>query len=1065
MLQSASHNFARLCSLRQRAGLSLALGIAVTSWPFPADGAEPRLSLLPRDAHGWMQVRGDDAGTNRLLTLDASANLSDWKTIAVLHGESFNFFDPASANLQQRFYRFTAAPLTGTNDWKNQVSAIYDEFPYYGGSVSRWVKFAIPTSDPTRVFYADANRYRFHHDFVTARLEPYLGITLAELERISMFNTNRELVLGTVLMFSREEFGVQFVSRDALPRELTRDLFDLVRSTVETEPGGRAYYLPTFEQSAAAQAERDYFASNGISVASIEQWLGGDQGYSAGWAVGTLKFFAASNVAAAYADGRLRPDDILLIDGVPAELPYVSGIVTLTPTTANAHVAILAQSYGVPFGYMAQAEDRARALTLTNRMVALQVGSANSSGRVFLVPIDPPLESASLAQLAALKARPAFQFAPKERFGAYSAATDNLVPADIKFFGGKAANYGLLRRVIPSNSLPAIAVSFDLWDDFMAQTLGNGRTLRQEISNRLAGFTYPPNVGALQTNLAAIRSLIRTGTQFTSEQEAALTNALTVFDRRRNIRFRSSTNVEDAESFSGAGLYDSFSGCLADDQDGDTVGPSACDPTETDERGVFRAIRRVFASFYNDNATLERLRLGVDEDAAGMALLVHHSTPDEFELANGVATGRWQPQFHSQPLMFSGRMVTQLGAVSVANPDGSAVPEEVFFTQLLGRTPRVGLETSSSLVRLGDTVMEWDSDYLALHELLFRTAHAYSGLVTNRPGFQLDLEYKKVSPGVLEVKQVREIPATPSTDIAPFMLNAPAVFGNWHGFYDDLFMAHRFKSRWTLRHRNTFFDATNLAAGFYTELTIEHLSSTNVQTLHGAITNFPNYSRKVVPGVWNPAATLFDRWTMDTADGPADFTLLTDRYPYTTSQQPFQLLSDNIYYGLHLDVHFSRPVPYFFRGTSELVTNTQTRLYPLRAETSNDVHVAWSVDVPGQGTHVQVSSSYWMPAEVKGDDCRCPVLRIVESRIAGFTTEPLVLRGYWSQTMEDFHGSGARQFLFEPRLEPGLTAQQLAELAAADIAQIYVNAGQILYLIGFDGAARRWSEADFVPWP
>ena len=86
---------------------------------------------------------------------------------------------------------------------------------------------------------------------------------------------------------------------------------------------------------------------------------------------------------------------------------------------------------------------------------------------------------------------------------------------------------------------------------------------------------------------------------------------------------------------------------------------SICDPSKPDERGVFRAIRRVFASFYNDNAYLERLRWSVDENSVGMAVLVHHSFPDPTELANGVAIVR--RRFSSWEI----RLVSQVGAVSV----------------------------------------------------------------------------------------------------------------------------------------------------------------------------------------------------------------------------------------------------------------------------------------------------------------------------------------------------------------------------------------------------------------
>src|SRR5262249_47553000 len=147
-----------------------------------------------------------------------------------------------------------------------------------------------------------------------------------------------------------------------------------------------------------------------------------------------------------------------------------------------------------------------------------------------------------------------------------------------------------------------------------------------------------PNIAGLKQDLAAIRSMITGTARFTDPQKQTIIAALKVFDQGRNIRFRSSTNVEDSEQFTGAGLYDSYSGCLEDDLDNANVGPSHCDPTEKNERGVFRAIQKAYASFYNDNAYIERLRHRIDESTVGMALLVHHSAPDDTELANGVAT-------------------------------------------------------------------------------------------------------------------------------------------------------------------------------------------------------------------------------------------------------------------------------------------------------------------------------------------------------------------------------------------------------------------------------------------
>jgi phosphoenolpyruvate synthase/pyruvate phosphate dikinase len=146
----------------------------------------------------------------------------------------------------------------------------------------------------------------------------------------------------------------------------------------------------------------------------------------------------------------------------------------------------------------------------------------------------------------------------------------------------------------------------------------------------------------LADDLAVIRGLIKSEAQFSEAQKSAVLAALTSFTSSQRLRFRSSTNVEDTDTFTGAGLYDSETGCAADDQDQDTVGPSACNAAQPQERGVFRALQKVYASFYNDNAVRERLRLQIDEDQVGMAVLVHYSYPDVEELANGVATYTWK---------------------------------------------------------------------------------------------------------------------------------------------------------------------------------------------------------------------------------------------------------------------------------------------------------------------------------------------------------------------------------------------------------------------------------------
>ncbi len=983
--------------------------------------------------------------SNAVVTLEASSNLVHWQTVAVLHDEYpyddemwFTFADPVSAHSPKRFYRFREAERTPADDWKNQV---LNGDSFIAPEQGRWVKFTILLDDPTRVYYANGSEYLFHYDFATTRLEPLLGVSYEEFQRMALYNDGRRVVVGAVIFPPPEgvfwhEYGIQFVAEDPLPRELVRDLFHLVRSTVITaswEPADHfpdgSFYMPAFEQRAVAEADRAWFETNGVRIASLDRWSAGNTCYATGWALGTLKFFRADEIDAAYGDGRLLPTDILLTDAVPAELPYVAGIITLSAATPNSHVAILARSHGVPFVHLVDPSTRERAQQLVGRDVALRVTPPDENFAwqygwtppctTEIILLDPPLDAALRAEMLATKGTVAINLSPIARFGAYTAPVDNLTPADIRFFGGKAANYGLLRRTIPSNSPPAIAISFDLWEEFMAQTIGNGKTLRQEISNRLAAYTYPQRIPAIKTTLASIRALIRNETRFTSTQEQAIISALRVFDSRRNIRFRSSTNVEDTETFSGAGLYDSYSGCLDDDLDSDDDGPSHCDPTEDDERGVFRAMRRVYASFYNDNAYFERARHHVDEQVVGMAMLVHHSTPDEFEMANGVATVE---DSDSDP--FAASLVSQLGAVSVANPDSLTIAEHAtVFRFFEPNELQLTLHQGSSLVPVGDYVMNWESDYLDLGQLLERVTTAYRTM-TGKNTLYLDFEYKKVQPGRLEVKQVREIPSgQPTPRTGWFLLNEPVTFVPGQTVNSGLFQTHRFKSKWTFHTTHRRLNETNNFPQ-HSGLTIEHLNGDRVET-------------------FNAPLNECGCWPMTTLVGSADVQFGLE-LPLTS--QPIVLLRD-----MSLSAHARHPHQHLYArmGGSGLSTTNRdfVRFVVDRLPTPEDQRQQWTYSFGA----VTFQMTYRL-------DKTKSLVGTMETRIEGFTTQPIVLTNFYSQTLGLLHSGAGRHFLFEPRLEPGLAPSLLSELTARDIRLIYVgdlSGGSIVGRVWNAGGAER----------
>jgi len=943
--------------------------------------------------------------------------------------------------------------ITPSPYWKSEISFPNEPFRVAGTSASEpdWVKFTIILSpyDANIVYYQDCQEYTFHYHFATEVLDPFIGISTSEYDQITLYEEGQQAVLGAVIMPPSgvypplpafPEYGIQFVRLEPYTREEIAEMFNVVKASVIAEPDVQAFYFPSYEQLAVAEVNRDWFESQGIPISSTGRWSEGNACYSEGWAFGELKFVTGNQIQSAYLAGDLLPGDILLTDGVPAEVPFVAGIITLSPSTPSSHVAILAKTYVVPFVYLAVAEDANRAQELVGNRIVLRGYKTYDGLDVRLIDIEGVLNDATIAEILALKAPAVLDISPMAHYGSYSASTEGLLSADIKYFGGKAANYGMLRTALPDKSPVAAAFSFDLWNEFLDQTIITGNTLREEIASRLSGYTYPPaDMAALSWDLEIIREAIFKNTSMTSfspELEDAVIGTLEDpnygFDMFSNIRFRSSTNVEDSNHFTAAGLYDSFSGCLADDMDGDSSGPCHCDPDENNERGVFRAIRKVFASFYNDNAFLERLRHDVNEAEVGMALLVHHSFPDEFELANGVATLE-----KSGGTSYSIMLVTQDGAVPVTNPLDGSIPEEVSVSVYsFGTYPT--FTRQSNLVPLGATVMDWQDDYIELSQLLVASAVEFEN-ITGKSKYILDFEYKKVSPGGaaipaggLVVKQIREIPQADTTQhITPFLINEPVEFCTFQGECSDIFANHRLKSRWQFETKSLWLTKENMEDCFYKSLALEYLADSRILAITGEPALWPRAFHE-----FDGTDTTVDGWFMHHLANPRACNLHTDFIPtgVKVDENPMLTLLD--IRCLTLQVEYNEPVLSWEWTGPNTTTTDQICLCPFPKPQSGDLLQHRSFEGP-KGVRIS-TSFYWPPTPGGVIIYTAPLVRWVETVIEGYTSEPIVLHGWYSQTYRPEHHNFSEHFLFEPQLEPGISQDALDELRAQDIRLIHL---------------------------
>lgn len=1005
--------------------------------------------------------------TNQLLQFSHDSQI--WFPIANSQSLPWQYSDPDSIDRTRGFYRVTQnplAPISPHSSWENTVTLPDDPFRSdpvltgFGQTEIRWIKFSIIPGNAPAVYFQDSSRYQFHYNFATDRLNPFAGYSLDEFNASSLHPPGQEVVLGALLFSpAHKEFAFEFVGQNSYPPEMLRYLYQIADASVERPDDWSGLYFPTFEQAESARENSDYFQRHNIALGSIARWQNTDTCYSSGWALGRLVFVPGSEIDQAFLSGDLLPTDILITDGVPAEIPYVAGIITTSPGTPNSHVAILARSYGVPFVYLSNDADVEAALALTGKNIVLR-GASQYSGEctvdVFEAKdVSPDYHDAILD----LKSTPPLDFTPRENVGALTMDVATASLSDIRYIGGKAANFSLLRKAIPDSSPEAIAFTFDLWDSYLSQSI-DGTSLQELITTRLSAHTWPPNIAALDADLKAIRDLIKDDADFSPIEKSSIISSLqnAGFDPFKKLRFRSSTNVEDSDQFIGAGLYDSYSGCLQDDLDGDDDGPSHCDPTKENERGVFRAMRKVYASFYNLNACLERLRRGVDESQVGMAILVHHSFPDETEAANGVITGRFQPS-GSNFFLFS-EIVTQLGANSVTNPDGKSIPELVenncYKTTTFTSCSNFFQERSSLLPLGRFSIMEWEDDYSSLNSLALETAIAYHN-TTGIDRFELEFEFKKLTDGSLIIKQVRRIPDIESSgSTTPALVNRPATLEVFQGEAADLFSNHNLKLRFDAETASRFLPKTTTTS-FLGDSIWQHHTGGNVVGKPGIISDWDNASFAIQNFFGNDYAV--NSWTEPGFKGGSANLEFRFQMPSSSvlSTQPIRTLGD---FRTEFHATFSTPQltwewPDGFTTTTSqlviLVPSVTDQPLPPGSTLKTRTHTTRS------GTGVEINF-FWPPAPTGPTaGYTAPLQKWDVTTITGLTSNPIELRGYFSQTYRPGHHNFTEEFLLEPRLEEGISQTTLDELEALDIKQFYLHFGgktPELKAIGFDDKVR-----------
>jgi hypothetical protein len=152
---------------------------------------------------------------------------------------------------------------------------------------------------------------------------------------------------------------------------------------------------------------------------------------------------------------------------------------------------------------------------------------------------------------------------------------------------------------------------------------------------------------------------------------------------------------------------------------------------------------------------------------------------------------------------------------------------------------------------------------------------------------------------------------------------------------------------------------------------------------------------------------------------------------------------------LTLDAEYEHPVMSWYQQLGEggpssglrVTTRNRVRLW-LHAEPSDD-DIFQERAFSANGVSIRTTFYYPVPPPGQSDwvadaGATAPLKRWGRTTIQGLTTEPIVLEGYYSQTYRPEHHNFIENFLFEPRLEPGISQDVLDQLSSKNIRFIHM---------------------------
>ncbi|MGE0172686.1 MAG: PEP/pyruvate-binding domain-containing protein [Oligoflexales bacterium] len=537
--------------------------------------------------------------------------------------------------------------------------------------------------------------------------------------------------------------------------------------------------------------------------------------YNVAKAYGYLKNISPADLEG----GEYTHKDILVLSELPLDIGPISGLISTKIQVPGSHVRLRAKNLNIPNVFFEKALTDSKIQSNVGKLIEFETkpnGIYTIKGAEQFPGGESALKEAAETYWKSRVPKLPEPVADLKNTNLRHWREEGATHEEVRSYGAKATNFAMLDNELTERGYNrqefrgSFMIPFSYYNQHVSQNIKAGlcAKVQTECKEKYGDACSTPNTlcaahegkplkvflkamttqyGAEMIAKGSVRkAFIKTAQELIKETKTdqALVDALVEHIRRtypdtRRIRFRSSTNAEDLPGLSGAGLYQSFSGCVEDTVNDQGEGGACVTPLEkermnakikhyqeldpekykeaieelqddlTKKRKIGKTIGKVYASLWNEKAFLSRDYFHIDHHKIYMGVLVHPSFIEES--ANGVAILE-----RKDGGKFELELVTQKDDISVTNPElEGAIPENV-IVYMGGGNDSVTYRSFSNQVPAGQLLLK-ENELKDVRNQIMATYEKLTKEYGQDYSVRLDFEYILNRDRLVYMKQARPL--------------------------------------------------------------------------------------------------------------------------------------------------------------------------------------------------------------------------------------------------------------------------------------------------------------------